>query len=589
MWHSVLSYLSRLPALILATGLVAALTAATVNTAVAGLVSRRWPTFCSKAVLWATASTWRVTCSVAAIAILPIVLRLAFLGWVPQPQPTLADEFGHLLVADTLVAGRLANPVHPLHHHLETTYILQTPAYASIYPLGQGAILAAGQVLFHNPWAGVLLSAALMSGAIGWALLGCLPRPWALLGGLIAAVQYGLAPAWVNTYWGGSFCAFGGALLWGALCRLPKGPSRALATMVGVGWSIVWCTRPFESLLPLLLAWAVIAFLAMRSPLPRRKWLATALVVFSIQASAGCLTMLHNNSVTHSFFRLPYQLSQSAYGVPQSLLWQKPVAEPQGLPFPELKRVYAWQREIKEQVTSSPVRYLGSLLYTAWGFYVTPWYSLPLILLAFRRKDNSVALAAALLAAALAIDLAYPFFFAHYAAAYTCVIVFLIVKGVIALSHWSGWGAKVGPAVAIFLVSGAMASGLRYFPVKAMLGLERNPYEEQVNSRFQVVSQFLRLGGRHVAFVRYGATHSIHNEWVYNAANVDAAPIVWCRAIDRVSDEEVARYYKGRQFWLVSVDDSTTNISRYRFDDPTASPAGGDATPVPGLKAKDGQ
>src|SRR6266849_4319275 len=91
------------------------------------------------------------------VGLLPILLRLALLPWYPVPVPRVADEFGHLLVADTLLQGRLANPEHPLRQHLATMYVLQSPTYASIYPIGQGALLALGRILTGVPWAGVCL------------------------------------------------------------------------------------------------------------------------------------------------------------------------------------------------------------------------------------------------------------------------------------------------------------------------------------------------------------------------------------------------------------------------------------------------
>src|ERR1700679_3552600 len=120
------------------------------------------------------------------VAALPVVLRLMLLGSHPVPTPRVADDFSYLLLGDTLAHFRLANPMHPMHRFFEGVFTIQTPSWASNYPLGQGLALAFGQVLFGNPWIGVVLSVALLSALCYWMLRAWVSPEWALAGGVLA-------------------------------------------------------------------------------------------------------------------------------------------------------------------------------------------------------------------------------------------------------------------------------------------------------------------------------------------------------------------------------------------------------------------
>ncbi|HEY3740044.1 MAG TPA: hypothetical protein VGL53_09375 [Bryobacteraceae bacterium] len=497
--------------------------------------------------------------------LLPLVVRVALLPILPPPRPVVHDEFGHLLVSETLEAGRLANPPHPLWKHLETIYVIQQPHYASNYPIGQGIMLAAGKIIFGNPWAGVLLSTMLMCGAITWMLYGCLPPAWAAIGGALTAAGLGLKPEWLNSYWGGAFCAFGGALLFGALCRLWKSPSIGMAAIAGLGWAIVWLTRPFESVFLCLFLWAVIAAVFFRNIAGWRKWLAPVAVIVCLQLSAGGVSLLHNHAVTGSYTTLPYQLGQKLYGGPQSLMWQKPIPEPP-MRYAELKAVYAWQREGKDFTAAHPIRRWASFVGTVWSFFVTPWYSLPLLVaLLFVFKDRLVLLASALVLFALVVAILFPFFFPHYFAAYTCVIVFLIASGTGRLYQWKFRGRAVGAVLALFLMSGGLMMAMRIVPARTLL---RMPPARPTSYRPFAEDELLKIPGQHVVFVRYGPEHSFLDEWVYNGADIDGARIIWMRATDPADQAEVTRYYPGRHFWIADVDRDTARMAPYRPDLP---------------------
>src|SRR5215831_725333 len=138
-------------------------------------------------------------------AIFTIALRLAFLPYLPTPEPKIHDEFSYLLGADTFASGRLSNPVHPMWVHFETFHVNQQPTYGSKYQPAQSLFLALGQKVFGHPWYGVLLSISLMCACICWMLQGWLPLRYALLGSFLGVFQIGVFGYWIILIGAGPF------------------------------------------------------------------------------------------------------------------------------------------------------------------------------------------------------------------------------------------------------------------------------------------------------------------------------------------------------------------------------------------------
>ena len=129
--------------------------------------------------------------AVVTIFLFVIAARLLALPFLHVPVPGIHDEFSYLLLGDTFAHGRLANPTHPMWVSFETFHVNWQPAYASMYPPGQGVALAIGELL-GNPWIGVVLSVAAMCAAITWMLQAWVTSRWALLGGAMVALKLGI-------------------------------------------------------------------------------------------------------------------------------------------------------------------------------------------------------------------------------------------------------------------------------------------------------------------------------------------------------------------------------------------------------------
>ena len=178
-----------------------------------------------------------------------LVGRALLLPWVGVPQPRIDDEYSNLLMGDTFAHFRLANPTPAAWPHFETFHVNMVPTYHSKYPVAQGLMLGIGEMVFHQPWMGVYLSTALMCGATCWTLQAFVPPEWALLGALLATFRMAFFSYWMNSYWGGSMAALGGALALGAVVRLfaPQQPARhraAMASIFGVALLLLANSRP---------------------------------------------------------------------------------------------------------------------------------------------------------------------------------------------------------------------------------------------------------------------------------------------------------------------------------------------------------
>jgi hypothetical protein len=87
--------------------------------------------------------------------------------------------------------------------------------------------------------------------------------------------------------------------------------------------------------------------------------------------------------------------------------------------------------------------------------------------------------------------------------------------------------------------------------------------------RARVLEDLESEDDRHLIVVRYGRRHRVHDEWVYNEADIDAAQVVWARALDPVSSRRLLEYFQDRRIWLFEPDDPAAKLQPYRHGAPT--------------------
>ena len=424
-------------------------------------------------------------------------------------------------------------------------------------------MLATGQVLGGHPIVGIWISTGLASAAICWMLLAWLPSWWAVLGGLLAALNPIILLDWGQHYWGGAVALIGGALVFGALRRIMRQPRAAYALLMGVGVAILANSRPYEGLLVslpvavLLLTWMV----GKNGPAPYVSIRCIVLPIVGVLAVTAGAMAYYNWRVTGDALRMPYQIHQATYAVSPIFLWLQPWPEP--VYHHKVMRDFYSDWELKPYMERRSAPHLW-MFYQGLGRFSSLPYPLvlivPLVTLSLILRDRwsrFALLTCTVLSAGLIVN---AYFLMHYAAPMAGLVFALTLQALrlLRLWRWRVWqtGRLVVWAILIICVTGSAVA----FAHKL-----RSSWSAQASHRAHILAHLKETNGRHLVIVRYGAGHSVHDEWVYNEADIDGAKIVWAREMDSAQNRKLLEYFKDRHVWLVEVgqDRSSPELTPY--------------------------
>jgi len=510
--------------------------------------------------------------SIALCGILPVAIRLSLLGIYPVPEPSIHDEFSHLLLADTLVHGRLTNPPHPMWQHFESIHIIQQPTYNSMYPPGQAAFLALGIWLFHEPWAGVLISVGLMFAAMCWMMQAWLPARWAFFGTLLAIVAFGVTSPWMNSYLGGAVPGIGGALVLGAVRRLRQGEPRVRQSiLLGIGVVLLMNTRPFEGMV--LTAAALMYLLSgafRKHRYHRAAWVQIAIPAGLILGAGLAFTGYYNWCVTGSPLRMPYEVNRDTYGWPENLGFLP--AKQVTLPDRVLRNMY--QKEIAHHGIYSSwnsfVDSLGVRAFENWSYFCGPVLTIPLLLLPKVFMDRRTRPLVVILALMLGLNLFQMVLYAYHLGPILPALFAVIAQGsrhiYVLLSRSK---PARGLAFALLLpLCAAAASTLKLEATDLGIPLTywEHAAESQRDARAYLQTWLSRRPRKQLVILHYASSHSPDQEWVYNGADIDASKVVWAREMDAKSDGQLVNYFKDREVWLLNADSYPQRVRPYLQD-----------------------
>src|ERR1017187_1695406 len=500
----------------------------------------------------------RKAVSIIFVGLLTLCLRAALIPVLGIPQPSVHDEFSYLLAADTFAHGRLTNPPHPMWVHFETFHVIQQPTYMSMYPPGQGLILALGEVL-GNPWIGQLLASGLMCAAICWMLQGWIPPRWALLGGVLAVARLGLLSYFTNGYWSACLPAVGGALVLGTLPRIKRRVRKLDAAIMAIGLFILANTRPYEGfLLGLGVAIALLTWmLGKNGPRARVSLAKIVLPLVLTLAPLAAWTGYYYYRVTGNPFHMAYDVNREMYAMGRYFLWQKPWP-PKTYHHAKVQAKY--EDELKEanenQTLQGFMRRGREKLYYFWQVYLVAPLPFVLIALPCAARDRRLRvpwMIGGIFVMGLAVEV---WFLPHYFAP-AAALLYLFLMQCMRHLRWFEWRnravglAFVRAVSVVYVATVALRIGLAVAHVHP-----EKEWQHGDMGRAAIVKELDALPGKDVVLVKYAPDFDLDREWVFNGADIDGSKIVWARDMGPEKNQELLDYYRGREFWMVEADGS---------------------------------
>ena len=445
------------------------------------------------------------------------------------PIPINHDEFAYLLSADTFSQGRLTNPPHPFWEHFQTFHVFFHPTYQAKYPPGQGIFLAIGQVFFDEPIWGAWISLALAYVAIFWFFLSDFKPFFAFISTLVIIFNPYINLLWAQSYWGGGVAMLGGGLFYGGIShsRIKVSFSNTIGFCIGL--TVLANSRPFEGFIVFIISFPILVSIAIKGFLFEKRQEVINKFIVPI-----CLTFLlifiwifyYNFKITGNplnYFYLNWNYHSASINL------------------------------IKEYQGSVPLS-LTSKILRLWGFFIGPYllifFLMGIISILFK-KDKIFELISIFILSTISI--LYTRAWPHYIAPITCLIYFIIFKGISETYKLKIIKSKkTKEIVVLFLI--VFYYIIAYKELNSLVKKRDNSLRSNLHHRIPIIEKLNNNKEKDLIFVKYNKNHNIHMEWVYNSADIDNSDIIWAHCLGPEKDKAMINYYKNRKIWVLFPD-----------------------------------
>jgi hypothetical protein len=492
------------------------------------------------------------------IFLLAFVTQFIITHFAGVPLPAINDEFNYLFAADTFARGQLTNPSHPLWPFFERIFMISIPTFMPKFQPGQGFFLALGQVLFGEPFYGVIFSICLFACSFYWLLRSITPQYIAFPGALFIIACF--APYyWGRTYWGGALTASGACLVLGSYLYSRNEQKFSKALQFSLGCALLFFTRPFEGgvfFIAVSLCF-ILDFYKRNIRLNNSTRffiivIASAVLILSFQA-------FYNYKVTGNAKTMPYALYMKQYQA-APIFWFQGQRTPEMTPHSSAGkdlhdgwRELGYYKKIADLSTGRKLSYFvlralePLLLFSLFPILLLtaiPWCGI----------DNS---SRRLLFIILICSSASAFVvwrYPHYSAATIATILALFFYTVFRAEKEIGatYKTKIFFSSALLLLCGVSLFAGWPRGIPKTLHRDLMIFSKQ---RYEMTSRLNNLPTDNLIFVQH-ATHL--KSWVNNMGDIDAQKTIFANDFGRKENRKLIDYYQAlgqhRKIWLLDVD-----------------------------------
>jgi len=260
----------------------------------------------------------------------------------------------------------------------------------------------------------------------------------------------------------------------------------------------------------------------------------------------------YNWRLTGNAHTMPVSLYEKRYNPGAIFIWESPKP-----PMHENNREFdtfynGWVRGLYERTWAD----LKKVTYKKWQLIaiIYLWWDLLLVVpaLYFLIKRKKLYLLWAALLSTITAFFFLAWVLPHYIAPALCALFALIVTSMRHLRLFKPRGLALG-----LFFSRLVVLDLLLQTVNAVVTGVEDPIGAggvRLEDRVALIRKLQAAPGKHLVLVRYASDHYVHDEWVYNEADIDGSKIVWARELDPEQNQKLIHYYKDRTVWTIEAD-----------------------------------